>query len=145
MKRLHSGLRHDRRWRQTAWLVASIVWLAGCGGAGDQLSVVTGQVKVGATPLGGGTVVFMADDGRAGSAELTPEGRYVLRCEAGRYKVAVTPPSAPDPLASPATSQPTSPPPGGVPIPKRYQDFGTSGLSFEVKAGENQFDIALTR
>jgi len=101
--------------------------------------VVTGKVTLAGAPLSAGTVLFMTDGGQAASAAIAADGSYTLQCPPGSYKVAVTPPPAPDPLAGPA-ALPAGPPPR---IPARYQDLGKSGLTVEVKAGTNKHDIAL--
>ena len=117
---------------------------AGCSGSPSQSSVVSGRVAIGGTPLIAGTVLLITDDGRAASADVQPDGSYRAQAQPGRYKVAVNPPPAPDPLASPARSPPPRPVTGTPTIPKRYHDFGTSGLSVELKPGNNAFDILLT-
>lgn len=122
----------------------SVGLLAGCTGSpAGPSAVVTGKVTLAGTPLTTGAVLFMTDDGQAATSELGSGGAYAVKCQPGHFKVAVMPPPPVDPLTVPAGA---SPPPANQPsIPKRYQDFGSSGLSFEVKAGENKFDIALTR
>jgi hypothetical protein len=107
----------------------------------ERSAVVTGKVTLGGAPLGAGEVLFMTEDGHAASEKLAADGSYTVKCRPDRYKVAVTPPAPPDPLGSPAGAAP--PQPDTRPIPKKYQDLGSSGLSVDVKAGANNFDIAL--
>lgn len=116
-----------------------------CGvGCGEQSyegrsAVVKGNVLLGGAPLTSGNVLFMMDDGHAATSPLAPDGSYSTQCRPGKYKVAVTPPELVDPLA--AASNPAK----AVSIPSRYQDLGTSGISFDVKEGDNQFEIKLEK
>jgi hypothetical protein len=93
-------------------------------------------------PLTAGTVLFMNDGGNAASAEIGADGTYTALCQPGNYKVVVSPPPAADPLVASTGGQPASSSPA---IPKRYHDLGSSGLSVNAKAGENKFDIPLSR
>lgn len=102
-------------------------------------AVVKGNVLLGGAPLTSGNVLFMMDDGHAATSPLASDGTYSTQCRPGKYKVAVTPPELIDPLA--AASNPAK----KVSIPSRYQDLGTSGISFDVKAGDNQFEIKLEK
>ena len=125
-------------------LLFCLALLAGCSKPSDERSaVVSGKVTLAGAPLATGSVLFMTDDGHAASGELGAGGAYTVKCEPGHFKVAVTPPPPVDPLGAPAGA---TPPPANQPsIPKRYHDFGSSGLAIDVKAGDNKFDIALTR
>ena len=80
--------------------------------------------------------------GQAASAELTSDGSYLVQCRPGRFKVSVTPRPPPDPLAAPATPPAKS---AAAQIPPRYRDLGRSGLTVDVKEGDNTFDIAMTK
>jgi len=123
--------------------MAMFVATLGCAKQTEERSaVVTGKVTLGGAPLEAGGVLFMTEDGHAASEKIAADGNYTVKCRPDRYKVAVTPPPPPDPLGSPAGAAP--PQPSARPIPKKYQDLGSSGLSVEVKAGDNKFDIALT-
>jgi hypothetical protein len=126
-------------------VLANSLHFAGCEGSSTSpTATVSGLVTLAGKPLTAGTVLFITDEGQAASAELAPDGTYTLHCSPGRYKITVTPPAPLDPLSSPAGVPP--PAASNQPaIPKRYQDFGGSGLSLEVKAGANKFDIALVR
>ena len=132
----------------------------GCGGGsglpeGDT-GTVTGTVTFKNAPVPEGTVVvFMMDGGGHMATDTTDAaGKYELlmrdapKVLAGSYSVGVTPP-LPDlgltddeimekGMSGTLPEQPKSD------IPERYQSAETSGLSFEVKAGENTIDIALT-
>jgi hypothetical protein len=125
--------------------VAAAVWLAvGCTSAPAPSAVVTGKVTLAGHPVTAGTVLFMTDAGDAAAAELADDGRYTLRCRPDLFKIAITPPPPVDPLSLPAGA-PKQAAAKPAEIPRRYHDFGTSGLVFEAKQGDNQFDIALSR
>jgi hypothetical protein len=127
-------------------ILLSMALLAGCSKSSDERSaVVSGKVTLGGAPVTAGSVLFMTDDGHAATAELAPDGGYMLRCRPDRFKVAVTPPPPTDPLTSSAAVPASGTPTSGPAIPKRYHDFGTSHLTVEIKDGNNTFDIALTR
>jgi len=123
-----------------------IAILTGCAKpADDRSAVVSGKVTLGGAALKAGAVLFMTEDGHAAGIDLTPDGRYTVRCRPGRYKVAVTPPPPSDPLATPAGAAASQHAPTSLAIPKRYQDLASSGLTVDARAGNNTFDIALTR
>jgi hypothetical protein len=143
------SLQRLRRRTEIGWLAPLLLLfaslLAGCSKPSDERSAtVSGKVTLGGAPVAAGTVLFMTETGHAASAELAPDGAYTLRCRPDRFQVALTPPSPPDPLGS-AANTPAPAAPNMPSIPRRYHDFGTSGLTLEVKAGNNTFDIALTR
>ena len=132
-----------RATKAAAVLLLGLLLASGCAGSSDNSSAtVKGKVTLAGAPLTAGTVLFMTDSGNAASAEVGEGGEYSAMCPPGHYKVSVSPPPAPDPLVAPAGGQPATSSP---PIPKRYHDLGSSGLSVEIKAGENTFDIMLSR
>lgn len=100
---------------------------------------VSGKVTLGDAAVSAGNVLFMMEDGHAASTVLGTDGTYSTECRPGTYKVAVTPPELVDPLAASGNSQ------ARVSIPNRYQDLGTSGLTIDLKEGDNRFDIPLKK
>jgi hypothetical protein len=122
-----------------------ILFAAGCGGGKYQ--PVTGQIVFAdGTPakgLEGGQVIFepaQAETTNAPSATgaIDSEGRFTLGSEqpddgatAGTNKVLITPPT----------------PTGDVPLPpvihSKYERFETSGLTFDVKPGKNEYKITV--
>lgn len=102
-------------------------------------AVVTGKVSLNDVPVSVGNILFMMEDGHAATAALGTDGTYSSQCRPGQYKVAVTPPELIDPLASAGNAA------SRVVIPTRYQDLGSSGLSVELKEGDNRFDIRMTK
>ena len=133
-----------RPWVGGPALLATLALLASCSKPAPVPAVVGGKVTLAGAPLTAGGVLFMNDAGDAASAELASDGTYTLKCRPARYKVAITPPAPVDPLGTPAGAppRPAAPPPA---VPKRYHELGTSGLTCDVKEGNNTFDIPLTR
>jgi len=129
----------------TKFSLLCLVLASGCSGSGSQHAVVSGKVTLSGAPVAAGTVLLMTDDGKAASAELKADGTYLLQAQPGRFKVAVTPPPPPDPLAASGSTPAAAASANAAPIPKRYHDFGSSGLTVEVKKGNNTFDIPLMR
>ena len=129
--------------KAVAVLLLGLLSTSGCARTSDNTSAtVKGKVTLAGAPVTAATVLFMTDSGNAASAEVGEGGGYSAICQPGNYKVSVSPPPAPDPLVASAGGPPATRSP---PIPKRYHDLGSSGLSVEIKAGENTFDITLSR
>jgi len=141
MKSSDASCRRSCPARWGIWLL-SIGLLAGCfSGSGERRSgTVSGKVTLDGAALAAGTVLFMTEDGHGATADIQPDGSYTLQCRPDQYKVAVSPPTASDPLAGPNASSQSA----GA-IPAKYHDVATSSLSTEVKEGENTFDISLAR
>lgn len=117
--------------------------LAGCG-AGKYPVRGTVTLEDG-TPLTKGLVIFERVDGGpplTARGNVQPDGRYELSTETpgdgvptGRYKVAINPldtSDAPDEQKV-------------LPFDVKYVNLKTSGLECEVKAGENDYPIKLSR
>lgn len=128
-----------------ALLAALVVAPAGCGGGRAELS---GAVTYNGTPLKIGAVSVAGADGVVRTVLIDGGGKYrVTDLPAGPTRVAV---ASPDPGKSrPRARNRDEPPPkaapaaGWVPIPDRYADFATSGLTATLAAGPNTFDIEL--
>ncbi len=134
------------RWRRSIMLLLPVA-LAGCGpGKGD----LTGAVTLDGRPVLHGTVQVLPADKIPRSA-LIAEGRYTLRkIPAGPVTIAV---NSPDPRTQriatrrPADKEKAEAAPAAeqwFAIPERYASFEESGLRFEVRPGENRFDLELT-
>jgi hypothetical protein len=104
---------------------------------------VSGKVTRGGTAVSAGTVLLMTDGGQAASAELKPDRTYTVQCQPNHFRIAIAPPPTADPLTESKDVVPGAAQVNAA-IPKRYHDFSTSGLSFDVKPGINTFDIALS-
>jgi hypothetical protein len=129
---------------------------AGCDGQKPPArGTVRGRVTLGAKPVTGATVLFTnAETGIAMNAPLDRDGRYEVKSHLGaglppgRYVVAVTPggvmtPDEEGPLAGDAKAARAKLP--ATPVPDKYHKAETSGLTVEVKEGDNSpFNFALT-
>jgi hypothetical protein len=122
--------------------------LLGAAGCGRGLYSVRGKVTYpDGTPLTAGMVVFECQ-GTANAVtargELRGDGSFELGTQSpgdgappGKYRVLVAPKYDPN-----AVDRPAAPPP----IDRRYTEFSSSGLEFEVTPdGPNDFPIRVTR
>jgi hypothetical protein len=123
----------------TATALALSISLAGCGGSSAS---VGGKVTLpGGAPAKGVFVVFEEQEENLGAIATTDEhGNYILggsvpgaSAPPGNYAVSVHQPGQAD-------SSQAQPPPL---FPRRYSRAATSGLTCELKAGENTFNIEL--
>ncbi|WP_435020473.1 hypothetical protein TA3x_001848 [Tundrisphaera sp. TA3] len=138
--------------------LAPILALAGCGPAHPGLAKVAGTVTLDGKPLPRGTIVFEAPDERPAIGQI--EGGSIAEVTTyepgdgapqGRVKVAITanedpPAGGSAEVANPGDRKkmPANYMSGKSLIPGRYNDPGTSGLSAEIKPGENtvRFDLS---
>lgn len=120
-------------------IVAALVSIgvAGCGPAHQtdpNRAVVSGVVTYNGKPLPAGTVSFeTTDPPMASSALISEGGKYTTdRVPIGACKVSVS-------TASVQYGNPSA----YVAIPQKYEDAATSGLTAEIKPGENEknFDL----
>jgi hypothetical protein len=116
----------------------------GCGGG--KTAPVNGRVKFkdgsDVSVLAGHTVTFETDaDRMSGYGDIQAEGTFKITTFSpddgamiGTHRISITPPE---------------PPPDG-PLPKpilhpKYKDYGTSGLTAEIKPGTNNVELELER
>jgi hypothetical protein len=124
--------------------VAMMAWLTnGCAG---KTAPVNGHVKFkdggDVSALAGHTVMFQTEADRiSASGDVEPDGTFKVSTYGhndgavpGRHQVAISPPASP----------PDAPPPKPI-LPKKYNDFGTSGLTVEIKPGANNIELELDR
>jgi hypothetical protein len=127
--------------RRISW--AAVLLSLAAMGCGNRLYPVHGKVILeDGKPLTKGLVVFESQGGEkpvTARGDVQPDGTYQLGTRrpgdgapAGRYRVLISPRVDVD-----------SPQPAG--FDNRYMDFDTSGLTFEVKAGSNEYPIQLSR
>ena len=137
-------------WFRSLVLFAGLVGIAGCGGNdGLKLAPVSGQVTLNGSPLTVGTVYLIPDSSKGTQGPLSmgrvdENGRFELKSAGERrgavvgfHKVRVEVPNSQNsegPVPDSASTLDLS----------RYNDPQTSGLTFEVKEGENNsavFDL----
>jgi hypothetical protein len=152
-------------WRPRAafWVVllAAAAAAAGCGK--HAVATVRGKVTFNNQPVGAGTVYFVGADNTTAEATLADDGTYTMKdAPVGDVRIGVKVPARP----MPGTKMPTNPlaaakdkappeaakmmdpaAPGGthwMPVPDKYNNFETSGLTWTVPAGGGEHDIPLT-
>ena len=131
----------DRAWAFSAALVA-LASVVGCGRDGPDLAPLSGRVSLDGQPLEYGLVQFVPESGTGPAAVGSiAGGRFVAETAGrsgaipGRYRVRIE-------ARAPATDE-TDTLPKSL-IPSRYETPTTSGLLYDVVAGqENDFDITL--
>lgn len=128
----------------TAAAASFLLVLAGCGGGNSRpTGMVSGQITHhGGQSLTNAQITFYSSEhGDHGEADTGPEGRYTVKepLEVGTYRVRVTPP----PVFDPADGSPPPKPQENPNIPAKYRDYQTSGLTFKVEPGKNEFNVDL--
>jgi hypothetical protein len=120
-----------------------VLMLAGCG---SKTAPVNGRVKFkdggDVSVLAGHTVSFQTESDRiSASGDIERDGTFKLSTFStndgavpGRHLVAISPPDPP----------PDAPPPKPV-VLQKYRDFGTSGLTADIKPGPNDVEFELER
>lgn len=118
----------------------------GCGDGRVRLptAAVSGSVTYQGKPLPGGRLLFQHPSGQAAAADIAADGSFKLLAFQGTNRVAV--------FCFRCLSDPSGPIYGVPPrepvkslIPDRYADAANSGVSFDVKSGdENQAQFTLT-
>jgi hypothetical protein len=132
------------------WVLWSLgcVWCLGCGGGdGAATAPVSGVVTYRGKPLADVNVVFMSRGGAPATGVTNSEGRFELTtldqtgAVPGAHQVTITPNQGA--IDMPLPGQPPAKPKSAVPA--KYGRAESSGLTAEVKAGEeNQFTFELT-
>jgi hypothetical protein len=129
------------------WCLIFACLVVGCGG--PRRVQVTGTVRFNGKPLPDGRVSFFSPDNQVESAFLESDGTYkMVRAVTGLNKVTVQTPGRPPgpPYDVPKkggllhTERPAS---QNVPLPKRYADPDTSGLTCNVEKDGQVYDIHL--
>lgn len=145
-----SGMGKDaKKIRRGRCFLFLLLALTGCGSRQPPLHAVTGTVRFEGQPAAGFAVEFSSDDaptkGISAIGVADPQGRFVLETRqagrqkagavAGRHRVVVLPPPA---FGDAATTI--------LPVPLRYADYRTSGLTADVQAGQgNEVLLDLNR
>lgn len=141
-------------WLQAAFsgaLCLAILLLAGCGKpSGSKGATVEGKVTINGVSATTGQVSFTVGSSSV-SGQIQPDGTYrALDVPVGDAKVTVSAPTGPkmDSKMAAKMKEDTAMPGAGasaVPIPAKYGKAETSGLTFSVKAGDNKYDIELSK
>jgi len=121
-----------------AGLVCLAMMLLPSCGPRQRVGQVAGKVLNRGRPLADGNVNFhLAEKGFGAITRLDASGNFTFPepLPTGTYAVYVTPPE-PEPSPKGPIQKPAN-------IPVKYRDPKTSGLSFEVKAGQNDCPIEL--
>ncbi|HEY1190355.1 MAG TPA: carboxypeptidase-like regulatory domain-containing protein [Gemmata sp.] len=138
-------------------LFVTCCFVLGCSGSKDvPRGTVKGRVTLGGKPLAGATIVFDNKSlGVAQSATLDDDGKYEFMSyaaaglPAGSYKVTISSgrfmePGEEVPKFGAGTKVGAAPKKAPTPIPDKYSKTESSGLSADVKAGDNPpFDFDL--
>jgi hypothetical protein len=159
-----------RNTSQLVVLFAGLVFCAGCGGdAGPSLNSVKGKVTRGGRPLAKVMVTFTPiEKGPTGSGVTNDNGEYVVISAsgkegaiAGKHKVVLTVAASAGPapggktdfakMAAERDSKTKAGAEGAPPaatntediVPAEYSDASKTPLSYEVKAGTNNYDIPI--
>ena len=136
-------------------VVASLA-AAALSGCGPSKASITGTGKFNNQPLPSGTITFSSDAGsKPVKSSVITDGKYTITdFPTGPAKVSVVttpPPNSGRVVAAPPGTPVIAVPGGGaatgkyVPIPLRYSAPDKSGLTYEVKGGEQTKDFELTR
>ena len=120
-----------------------------------EMAEVSGTVNFKSKPLPGGRVSFVAvKGGFASSGDIDENGLYKIDAPVGDVKISVDnrefekqkgpKPKKPQILKQPGqTGEPTVHKGKFVPIPKKYYEADTSGLTYTVQKGAQKYDINL--
>ena len=123
----------------TVTVIAAVA--AGCEG---KTAAVNGRVKFkdggDVSVLAGHTVMFQTEADRISAAgDIGPDGTFKISTYAhndgavpGRHQVAISPPSP----------VPDAPPPKPI-LPKKYNDFGTSGYAYKYNCNDQRRVVIL--
>lgn len=139
--------------RLDRWIIAASLCLlvSGCGGGnGLETAPATGQVTLNGQPLPYGAVSFRPKAGSPATGEIQADGSFTLTTYrngdgaiVGAHEVLVSATEAHAGTAKPVDPGMEAPIPKSL-IPEKYASFSTSGITAEVKPGEqNHFVIEL--
>lgn len=121
-------------------LSSLLVVCLGCGPSASEvpLGEVSGKVSHKNQPLNTGTITFVHELGRPYAADIA-NGAYKLKAGVGKCKVTIVSRESGPPIKD----KPGMTTPGKSLIPEKYENPDRSGLTFDVKAGENKKDFDL--
>ncbi len=129
---------------QWVWLIGIAIATLGCGGSSHELETapVSGRVTLDGEPLASGYVFVTPSRGRGAKGAIQSDGTFVLGtyesadgAQVGTHSVTVSP--IPQDEGAGRRVR--------VAIPRKYSRAKSSGLTFEVKPGEdNNLELALS-
>ena len=126
----------------------AMLFMAGCGSGGLPQADVSGKVTFQGEPVPGVLVSFTPERGPGASGKTDAQGNYTLSTKktgdgavVGHHIVAISQPRQGMILEKGKPPQ-VAPPPKMV-IPPKYANAQTSGLTAEVKVGDNTLDFKL--
>jgi len=144
-KQRWNAVRHSFHRYRYGWLAASLVIFALCllgmyGPDGRPNRVrVSGQVLIDGKSLQGGTILFVPEGARPSAGEIDDNGRFTLTCYdgsdgavVGLHRIEIAPSEVPGEDDPP------------WPVPFRYANHATSGLSAEIAGPRDDVVIELT-
>lgn len=118
-------------------------------GCGPSRATVSGKVTLHGKPVTAGTVLFVGANNQIATGKLDDEGRYVApRVPLGSVKVGVQT-LRPEQVRGMAANRPKDAPPlpsrltNLVPVPPKYADPETSGLTCDVNQRQQEHNIDL--
>lgn len=124
-------------------LCVTVLLPIGCGGGSDKIvGKVTGRVTYLGEPVTSGIVYLNSSQtGAGGMGKLGENGEFAIvePIETGEYRVTVTPPPPPDPIAG----QATPPQPKVLNIPEKYRTESSTDLKATIEEGDNTLDFDL--
>ena len=132
--------------------VVAVLGAAGC--AGGKRASISGHVNYQGRPVTSGTVVLIGQDGQASApGNVQPDGSFsIARAPVGVDKVSFDNPPPPRtappvgkraPADDPEYAETAKAAAHYVPTPPKFKDPLQSGLTVEVKSGNNTCDIEL--
>jgi hypothetical protein len=124
---------------------ALLAWLSGCG---PSTATVTGKVSYKGATLGAGEIHFVAGNGESRSGLVNPDGSYEIKfAPMGEVKVAVISYIDDRPRTGPGVLEKSVPAAKALnpksALPEKYSNAETSGLTYVIRAGTQNIDIAL--
>lgn len=144
-------------WRagRTVCLVLLLVASFGCsGGPKGPTGTVHGKVTYKQQPAPAGAVIsFIGEKAGAATATISADGTYLLQGEkgplrlpTGTYRVIISVPSKEmsieEGMKASESGQPPAQPTAA--IPAKYSDASATPASFEVKEGDNEYNLDMT-
>jgi hypothetical protein len=135
------------RIRSAAWAGGFVVFLLGLGGCSseNELTELTGTVKVDGALVETGSINFVAVDGKSPSCggKIT-NGVYSVMVPVGLMKVAISAPKVYGQKALYNKANSPTRPLSSESLPLKYSSIDQTELRYEVTPGKNQKDFELS-